>query len=589
MWLEWQRLQNCLITQIGEWMIKTSKISAIYRSSSFASARIAITIALTVLIVSGSTAGYTLYNSYGEIRDRGLAHAHHHAILSFRAAVDPSIYPTRDQLLENGRHLVRMGQLQGGAFFDSVGEMKGSFGEKPLLTWQRSKLNKIGRVLVDDGRSMEVFVDPHVVDIDFSVALKFDIADTWAAIDQEVARIMVYGLSVSLAVTAAITILLSYLVLYPLHRVQRAVQLTLDEPKDAITHSLKWRREDEVGVFTRNLDRLFYVLSNTFREDLGNALAIQAHTPHGLIIYAPDGQIDDANPAALEFFEAETPDEINEMDQEFLRIDGEVRTVYQVMEAGQTCVQGEILKDGEWLPTLIAGDMIRRSDGRARRYFLLFSDLMFAQLQIDEAIAARDQSIDEIMVQKKQVRSLRGLLDACLAIIENGAPAAKTGRSYTFLPGHAVNAWYREALVHDEMKEDSVRYPLLPQVNVEQELAMRLFSNALSVVQSRSMGNYPNILVTAEERSDQKLVFKITETANSGSDMTTARGLANTNSALYLLAFKNLLRSAKGKMILSAGTDGANVLSFELQAADGFSLSGSLGKFKQDSSTKKVA
>lgn len=526
--------------------------------------RIVVAIAVTILLTCLGVASITVNQSYREIRSAHLDRARAHAITAFRAAVDPEFYPTLPQLIDFGNHLVAISPVTGGAYYDAVGDYEAHFGRRPTLTWHTAKLDRMSRVFVDDGNQMEIFVDPNEIGIRHGVALRFDLTDTWAAIDAELARKVTAILATSLASAATLTLLLSAIVLLPISRLQAAVHNVLDDPKDATAHSLNMTRRDEIGQLARGIDQLFYVLSNTFEEDLGNALAIQAHVPYPLVIYSAGGAVEDANFAALDFFGVEKPRQIPKHDEKVLRFDGKPQAVAASLERGQICDYGDVLGAEGWVPCLIGGDVIRRQNGSVRRYFLVLADLSVAHAQLREAQGERRAALEDVTRLRQRTRELRHLLDACLAIIEGGATLDDKGPVRSAMPDRVVNAWYRDAIAHGQMMPRSLRHSVLPPIEVHQNLAERLFANALSAVHGRSGVDHPRILVSARMRDDGIPVFTVSEIVEDASQEAKIGSGDISNANLYLAAFTNLLKVSKGRLVRLAGPNGENTLVFQL-------------------------
>ncbi|MCB1490652.1 MAG: PAS domain-containing protein [Rhodobiaceae bacterium] len=529
--------------------------------------RIVVSIAATILLTCSAISGLSIYQAYPSLRDAHFDRARANMVLAFKAAVDSKTYPTLPQLVEYGDHLVEVTTITGGAYFDSVGEYRGRFGHKPLLTWQKAKLDQIERAFVDDNKQMEIFIDPSEIGIDYGIALRFEIKDIWKAIDAELARKITTVLAVTLATTVSLTLLITVIVLVPVNRMRSAVAHTLDDPKDAQSFSLRMRRRDELGQLGRGIDQLFYVLSHTFEEDLGNALAIQAHIPNPLVIYGADGEVEDANPAALAFFDVTNPTEIEPVAHQEVRIDGSDLTLREFLERGQGLEYGDFHSGDDWVPCRIGGGIIRRQNGAVRRYFAILTDLTFAQTQMTELKIERDTAQENAGVWASRNRELRDLLDACMAIVENGKVPDTGKQRPSTLPERVINTWYRDAIRTGRMEPRSLRHSVLPPIGVDHGPAKRIFNHVLSAVHARSERDHPKILVTAREKPNGTVEFTIGEVLHDASSEAPMSKTGKTGASIYMAAFTNLLDGIGGRLVRLTGSRGENTLVFRLPAS----------------------
>lgn len=535
--------------------------------------RLILAMALTMVLTAASVATLVIVQGYPEIRQSHLERAKVEALTAFRSAVDPGIYPTLVELLELGTYVTTVSPIRGGAFFDSIGEYKGHFGTRPLLTWRAAKLDEIDSAFVSNGAAMEMFVDGSDIGVPYGVALQFDLANAWAGIDRDVARAVTEAAAIASALAAALTIMLSAMVILPLNRMDTAIRHALDDPKGAVSNALNWRRKDEFGLVSRGVDQLFYVLSNTFEEDLGNALAIQAHAPFGLVIYNADHSVAGANRAALAFFGVSTPKEIGEFDPAFLRraADGdrtaEPIAVADLLRVGRVLETGQILRGEDWVPAQIGGAVIRRPNGKVRRYFFMFSDLTDLDAQIAEARAERDALRRDLALEQQQSLQQRHLLDACISVIEEEAPLRPRERARPVMPAQIVNKWYADALRGGFMKPESLRHSRLPPLRIDAAHAEKLFSHALFSVHQRSAAKAPRILVRGNVTDDGRPVYVITEITGDTEDLTAMRAVHSANASIYVTALNRSLVACGGRLLSSIGASNENAVVFDLPPA----------------------
>jgi len=472
-----------------------------------------IVTALTALALFG-LGGLSAYFSYRAIVAEHVAELRTETVTAFRSAVDKDLYPTLAQLLERGEHLTEVSPILGGAYINGVGELVGRFGERPALTWRMAKLERTESLMTPSGAAMDFFIRPSEIELPQSAILRVDLSDTWVAVSTELARKFTVLLGPMLAGGFLIAFAISSLLLVPLMRMRRSIDFVLDDPANAIQYALRKTRRDEVGRVSRAIDKLYFVLSNTFEEDLGNALAVQARSPICTILFDENGVIIEANDAALTTLGVSDPDDIAALDGRFLQVGGEDTTPMAAIENGPFLERGAIRLGGgaeRWLPVLIGGNGIRRPDGTIRRFFINFAPLADFYAQIDEANDKVDKMEAALLKQRGYSLEVRELLEASLAMLGANAQDKTVETERSIMPDRLIGAWYRKCVDNGLMSAKSLRHGYLPPVVMPEAVATRIFEYALALVRGRSPYQEPCILITAQSGGVGRFVFTFSE------------------------------------------------------------------------------
>ncbi|MEM9206774.1 MAG: PAS domain-containing protein [Pseudomonadota bacterium] len=524
------------------------------------SVALVMTLACAIVGIAMTSAGHF------DVRGAHIERLENNTIVSIRAAIDERKYPTFEQLVDLSDHLIRVSPIEGLTFVNSVGDPEVFSGERTTLTWRDVRLDQIERQFVKDNASLEFFIDPDEVELPFGVVVRVAVDDMWRSINEDTRRTAAVIAAFSVSTTILTTVMIAISLVMPLRHLHTSTMAARHSPHEAINHVVKFKRDDEIGDLGRAIDRIFYLLTSTFEEDLSNAIALQEEMPMGLIVFSASDRVLAANDAALSFFGFSSPSDIESYETEIIRKSDGIASVRKIVDAETFSGVAELKRGDDWVRCVVGAHAIRDIEGNVRRYFLIFNTLQQIEEEISDLRMERDTLQVDVTRHQQREAELKTLLDACLTIIDTDGSRKSVPDSTRTFPDQIVARWYRVSIDQNLMTERSLRHGVLPALKVDATVADSLFSHALSLVRMRSKSDATRIQITSRPQTTTQLLLIISERTI---DPPEDNEIAPVPEAHILLAaLTKLIRSAGGQIVATSGKKSSNRVAFTLPIAD---------------------
>ena len=310
-----------------------------------------------------------------------------------------------------GERLIRIGDILGGAIYDSEGSHIGRFGEYPSLSWISARKEGYVRYRDPTACCLDVLLAPEQTGIENDLILRLDITKLNREVQSHLSNLAIMALINALVCCFSIVGLLYYLVSRPVAKLARAAAMAAKEPQNASQYVLNWKRNDELGDLAEAINILAEKTASVYRNELYVAKQVMYRTRLAIIHFNPKGRVIAANRAALRLFDSKDLSAMRQANPKMMRfenkLEGDPVDVIESLTEGSYVEAGYALtKQGE-IPCIISASLMVKANGDPLRYAATFVpalDYANEIKKLEGQLADRETEAEE---QKRQWAAMR--------------------------------------------------------------------------------------------------------------------------------------------------------------------------------------
>ena len=467
--------------------------------------------------------------------------------LMLRATVDHTTFPTIDTEIAIGERLMTMSPIQGGVYFNAVGNQLRGFGVRPQ-TPTDSVLFVENKTWMIDFNTMETaFLDSEtglshhlLVRLDATAANQQVLTQIWRS---AISILGIIGFSM-----VVLFLIVHFMILRPIGVLRRAAIHAIENPEFADEHITNINRGDEIGDLSKAIDQLLFGMSLTYREDLQVLESMIQSSAIAIITYRKDGTLYSVNNGALKLFGVDNIAEMQALDPRFLvfKSASKPQSLMSTLEKGDYRGQCRIITKRGERPILIAATTHRDESNRVLRHSMFVVDIS-RYVEIIEEQTAQIADHENIKTGlKTQIAELKLGFESCMLTMEQERQGYKPhSDQVTVMPDRSISSWLSTFSTADE---DTLFHESLPPVLGSEMEVRNVFRQALTFVQLKSIYARPNISIGARV-TDTEAIFTITDDSNKNAPTRKSNDPAHIAWPLAMKSFMTALKSQNGKVL----------------------------------------
>ncbi len=486
------------------------------------------------------------------------------ALRLVKASFDVWSFPSADDILRILDQNMLISDLRGGRLFRAQDTEGRIFGETPFLTPIQALKESAVRRHDPDGNRLDLFVSHEKSALQFDLILRLDTRRVFKSSTIDIAWELLKALAIALIGSLLMIPVVQFFVARPIESISEAMTRAAEDPANADRQMSRTESQTEIGEFGRSIDSLLKTVAVIYRQQAESAHDYFEDCPLAILEFNEDGGLASTNDAALELFRGINRAELADSSFISCRFEGENNTISLFDSlAGGSYVRKAVISAADTNIHAIIGARTANTDkGSAKRHIITIVEFgSDGELEgVTEAEAAH-QTRD----LNRRVFELKQFLESCMSIINDGSFEGEV-EPQDLKP--IIQDWHEAASRGGSTHKDPPLFQELPQVMGTSSGIESIFRHALTFVCLNSPIVSPQIDVQASRaENDSVRIFVLDLRANLDKASYASEDHTNSESQLFVLALKKLLKAENGSWIEVDRSNHANCVAFQLPAA----------------------
>ncbi len=475
------------------------------------------------------------------------------ALVEVIAAIEESRFEDVARTEKIGKRLISIGDILGGTIYSKLGDRIGDFGQPPVLSWIGIDREGLRRYKDPGWCCLDLHLSPKETGLRDHLVLRLDASNIGKKVWDDLVRLAWDVLIIAIVTCFGIVCLLYFWVVHPIVKLRDVATKVQKNPKEAKNLKLNWSRPDELGELANSMDYLFANISNIYDNELKTARQSMYRTGFAVLHYDPNGSLISANKSAANILGAKSFQELQTLDQNFLRFpnrfNGKPVDIVESLTEGSYVERGSIITSKGDVPCMASGTALTKPDKSVSRYILNIANTKTYSVEIDELNVRLRTLENEMLSMKREWGEMNFISESCSFLINKKKDKSSASSENKNVSAElAINDWIDDANKNHISAEVGWQKGL-PDVYGNEQILKAVFRQALTFIYQRSPYKEPSIEISAHGHKTNLVKFEVVDISIRRNDILLPNGQERTNWEVPCSALQNLVYKAGGQIL----------------------------------------